>query len=612
MVRTVSVLFLALVLAAPNAVLSAEPAVAHQQPRLKSVYAGVHSLNEFVAADSRGLVLVFLGTECPVARQYLPRLKELSAEYKPQCVAFLGIYSDVGVNLARMAQHAHDEDITFPVLQDIEHRLADALDVQRTPEVVVLDRKLEKKYQGAIDNQYAPHGRRPAASEEYLADALRSLVKGEPIARPNVPAAGCPIERSAPKRESRKLTYYKDIAPLVQRNCQKCHRQDGPGPFELITYDDVAYNTGKIREVVIDRRMPPWHANLNPQFGKLANDQRLQPEESDAIVDWIDGGAVAGDKADAPPPVRWPTPGAWSIGQPDYVYRIPEPFRVPKSGVLEYQFFRVPLNFDEDRWFRGVEVKPGNPEVVHHISLHLAPSSKDKQLNDLAAMIQLYGLRGERTRAINDFVPGDSYNAKIYPPDQAVRIPKHTDLIFEVHYTPNNRAAATDQSLVGFLWADQPPEHEVLTTIFRKSIGGFRVPPFDSHYRVEDTYYFDHDVEIYAIRPHFHYRGVSYRLELIQRDESTDEITKRTTILSVPIFDPFWQRTYELATPLRLPAGAELAATAVFDNSKLNPNNPDPSAEVTWGQQTKTDEMFSTRFKYRTLPKSKVASGAED
>ena len=610
--RFVPVLTLALVATMLQVASPGDFAAPSKQPRLKSIYSGIHAVSDFVGADSRGVVLIFLGTECPVARQYLPRLKELHAEYRTQGVQFVGIYSDVGVTVFRMAQHAHDEDIPFPVLQDVDHRLADSLDVQRTPEVVILDQRLEKKYQGAIDDQYSPHGRRPTATAEYLAAALQSLVKGEPIERPYVPAAGCPIERTAPQRSPRGLTYYKDVAPLVQQHCQECHRKGGPGPFELISFNDVALNCEKIREVVIDRRMPPWHGLLNPEFGKLANDTRLAAEEIETLVDWIDGGAIAGDKSDAPPPVRWPPAGAWAIGKPDFVYRIPEPFRVPKTGTLEYQFFRVRLDLEQDRWFRGVEVKPGNPEVVHHISLHLAPSVSDTRYDGLAVMAQLYGLNGERARVINDFVPGDSYNAKVYPPDQAVRIPGHTDLIFEVHYTPNNRAATTDQSMVGFQWSDQPPQHEVLTTVFRKPIGGFRVPPFEPHFRVEDTYYFEHDVEIDGIRPHFHYRGKSFRLELIDRNPDTDEIVQRHTILSVPVFDPFWQRTYELATPLRVPAGAELLATAHYDNSKLNPNNPDPSAEVTWGQQTKTDEMFSTRFKFRTVDGPQVAGSARE
>ncbi len=589
---------------------------ASKSPRLKTIYSSVVTLDQFVkgptngGVQSRGVALVFLGTECPVARQCLPRLKELHVEYKSQGIQFLAIYSDIGVNVFKMATHAHDEDIPFPVLQDVDHRLADSLSVECTPEVVLLDRNLEKKYQGAIDNQYSRHGRRAEPTEHYLHDALAALVKGEPIARPHVPVSGCPIERSAPQRAARELTYYKDVAPIVQKNCQVCHRRGGPGPFELITYDDAAYNGEKIREVVRDRRMPPWHGNLNPKYGALLNDKRLAEEDVQTFIDWIDGGCAKGDKKDAPEAIKWPAPGDWQIGKPDFVYKMPEPFRVPKTGFLEYQFFRVRLDDDKDRWFRAVEVKPGNPEVVHHISLHLAPSQADKRYDGLATMAVLYGFNGERARVINDFVPGDTYNAKTYPPDQAVLIPKHHDLIFEVHYTPNGKAAATDQSLVAFQWASEPPQHEVLTTVFRVPIGGFRIPPYEPHFWFEDTYYFQHDVEIDAIRPHFHVRGKSFRLERIQRDPKTDEIIERHTIMSVPIFDPAWQRTYELSQPLLLSAGAELIATGHFDNSELNPNNPDPSKEITWAQQTTTGEMFSTRFKFRRAATTAVRDNA--
>ena len=576
-------------------------AEASKRPYLKTIYSSPYDLKKFVAAlDARGVVLVFLGTECPVARQYVPRLAELYQEFRSQGVQFVGIYSDVGMNVARMAVHAHDEDIPFPVLQDVDHRLADLLAANFTPEVVLLDRQCEKVYQGAIDDQYSRHGRRAGATEHYLRDALTALVQGLPVNRAAVPVSGCPIERQAPRRAPRDLTFYRDVAGIIQENCQTCHRKQGPGPFELVTYSDVAYNAEKIREVVADRRMPPWHGNLNPEFGKLANDQRLSDDELETILQWIDSGAPEGNKADAPPPKQWPPHDAWAIGQPDFVYRIPRPFRVPKSGDLEYQFFRVKLDFPEDRWFRAVEVKPGDPEVVHHISLHLAPSVSDKRYDGLAAMAMLYGLNGELGRLINDFIPGDTYNAKTYPPEQAVLIPKHTDLIFEVHYTPSGRAATTDQSMVAFRWAQSPPEQEVLTTVFRKPIGGFRIPPHEPHFKMEDTYYFEHDVLIDAIRPHFHLRGKSFRVEMIERDPDTDEIQSRRTIVSVPVFDQGWQRTYELATPLFLKAGTELIATGHFDNSALNPNNPDPTQEVLWGQQT-TDEMFSTRFKYRIV-----------
>lgn len=569
-----------------------------QQPQLKSIYSTVHSLDQFTKKSPHGLALVFLGTKCPVARQYVPRLRQLAAEFQSQGVQFLGVYADAGINVMSMAAHAHDEDISFPVVLDTDHKLADILEVSTTPEAVVLNGKLERHYQGAIDNQFARHGRRLAASENYLQDALMSLVRGQSAPTSFVPASGCPLERQAPAGGDSRLTFHKDIAPLVQKRCQACHREGGVAPFELLSFSDVAYNAEKIREVVSDRRMPPWHADLSRKFGHLKNDQRLTEDELATLVSWIDAGAPEGNRAHSPPPVHWPAAGDWEIGKPDFVYRMPQPFLVPKSGALEYQFFRVKLDFSDDRWFRAVEIKPGNAEVVHHITLHLAPSLEDKPIGGLTTMALLYGLNGERAHLINDFLPGDAYNAVTYPPEQAVRIPKHMDLIFEVHYTPNNRSAVPDQSMVGFRWADVPPEKEVQTIVFRKPIGGFRIPPRDHHHRMEDSYYFKHDVDIDAIRPHFHWRGKSYRLEMIERDPQTDEVVSRQTILSIPVFDQAWQRTYELAQPLRIRAGVELLATGHFDNSAINPNNPNPDAEVHWGQQS-SDEMFSTRFKYR-------------
>jgi hypothetical protein len=572
------------------------------KPMLKSIYAGVHSLSDFQTPDTKATVLIFLGLECPVSKQYIPRLQSLHNEFRSQHIQFLALFPDAGVDLFRMATFGHDNDIPFPVLQDYEHRLADVLEVTVVPEVVVLDAKMEKRYQGAIDDQFKKRGRLPTPTRPYLKNAITQLLAGQEIEVPTSTASGCPVERNSPMPATKGHTYHKDIAPLVQKNCQPCHRPQGVAPFQLLTYDDVSDNVEKIKEVISERRMPPWHGILNSQFGQLRNDKRLSEEEINKMLGWIDEGAPPGNPQDEPPPIRWPDPTEWAIGKPDYVYKI-EPFRVPKTGVLDYQFFRVKLDLPEDRWFQAVEVRPGSPDVVHHIVLHIVPAG-DRKFTGFAGMAALYGVNAERARLINDYIPGDTYNAKTYPADQAVRIPKNTDLIYEIHYTPNNRAETTDQSMVAFKWAPQPPREEVMATVFRKPIGRFRIPAHHSHYRIEDTYFFPHDVELDAVRPHFHLRGKSYRLEMIERNPKTDEIEKRTTILSVPIYDPNWQRSYELATPLRIPAGTELLATGYFDNSDLNPNNPDPSAVVEWGQQI-NDEMFSTRFKYRVVEGSR-------
>lgn len=590
------ILFLAVcgsLLAAPIFPTAAEASGAE----LKSIYSTSHQISAFQQPKTRAICLVFVTTSCPVAQRYLPRLRDLHETFRKQGVQILAIYCGSGIDVWSMAQHAHDEDLPFPALLDVQQRLACKLGVGRTPEVVLLDSKLKTVYQGAIDNQFSVRGQIAEPTRHYLRDAIERVLAGKPVDLQHMPVSGCPIETAPPPKVSDSVTYYRDIAPIVQARCQACHREGGPGPFELKTYEDAYDNSEKIREVILDRRMPPWHGVINPKFGELINDKRLSDDELRTFVGWINEGAPEGNRADAPKPVRWPDVNTWSIDKPDYVYQMPQPFRVPKNGVLDYQFFRVKLNLSEDHWIRAVEVRPGNTEVVHHIALHLVKAG-DERFEGFAGMVKLYGFSSDQAQLINDYVPGDSYNAKTYPPTEAVRIPRNSDLVFEVHYSPNNRTAVSDRSVAAFRWADKPPREEVHTKVFRKPIGGFRIPPHEHHYKMEDSYYFEDDVWIDAIRPHFHVRGKSFRLEIVKRNEETGNIEERETVMAVPVWDASWQRTYELKTPLKVLAGTELLATGHWDNSALNPNNPDPSVTVEWGQQNR-DEMFSTRFKYR-------------
>lgn len=567
-----------------------------ERPRLKSIYSVEHELSELKDKDTKAIVFVFLDVDCPVALQYVPTLLELHKQYAQQGVAFFGIYPNARVNVLKMAAHAHDQDLPFPVFQDRGQKLAKMIEVSVTPEVAVVDANWNLVYQGAIDNQFKKGGRIANPTEFHLRDALESLLHGQPIANPYMRASGCPLEQHSTPVSSEKLTYYRDIAPILQTKCQGCHRPGGVGPFALMTYEDAYLSAARISEVVEERRMPPWHGFLAPEYGKLKNPQDLTEAQITAILSWVEQGADAGDPKDAPAARKFPHPDDWEIGDPDFTYKI-KPFTVPKSGIIDYQFFRVSLRFAEDRWFNAVQVKPGNEKVVHHIGLHIVPAS-DKEFQGFGGMAALYGFTTEGAVLINDYVPGDTYNAVIYPQGQAVKIPKNSDLIFEIHYTTTNKSAEVDQSMVGFKWAQEPPTEEVFTKVFRKPIGRFRIPPRENHFRMEDSYYFEKDVLIDAIRPHFHYRGKSYRVELVERDPNTDEILTRKTLLTVPIFDEGWQRTYELETPLLLKAGTEIIATGIFDNSRFNPRNPDPNETVLWGQQT-NDEMFSTRFKYR-------------
>jgi mono/diheme cytochrome c family protein len=574
-----------------------------ERPRLKSIYSVEHELSELKSQGTEALVFVFLDEDCPVAQQYVETLLELHKKYDARGIRFFGVYPNARTTVLSMAAHAHDQDFPFPVFLDRQQKLARLLEVSVTPEVVVVGANWEVVYQGAIDNQFKKGGRISTATQFYLRDALDAVLAHQAPPEKYIRASGCPLEQLEKHVSAQKLTYHKDIEPIVQKNCQGCHRPGGVGPFSLLTFDDAYLSAERILEVVEERRMPPWHGYLNPEFGKLKNAKNLSEEEIAKIVDWVEQGAEQGDAKDAPAPRKFPDKNAWEIGTPDFVYKI-KPFTVPKSGILDYQFFRVPMRFAEDRWFNAVQVKPGNDKVVHHIGLHIVPAS-DKQFSGFGGMTALYGFTTEGAVLINDYVPGDTYNAVIYPDGQAVKIPKNSDLIFEIHYTTTGKKPEVDQSMVGFKWAKEPPQEEVFTKVFRKPIGRFKIPPHVAHYRMEDSYYFKHDVLLDAVRPHFHYRGKSYRVELIERDPATDEITSRKTLLTVPVFDEGWQRTYELETPLLVKAGTEIVAVGHYDNSRFNPRNPNPDEVVEWGQQT-NNEMFSTRFKYR-LP----GAGAE-
>ncbi len=585
------------------------PSGSAHRPLLKSIYAGCYQVEDFFDQQTKAVAFVFISHTCPVAQQYLPRLNEMYRSLYADGIRFIGVYSNSRVDLQIMARHAQDADIQFPVMLDYEHRLADLLDVQVIPEVVVLDASQSRRYQGAIDNQFKKRGRNRVASEHYLADALQAIITDMPVERGFAAPSGCRVERNPRPLPQHEITYHRDIAPLMQKNCQSCHRPGEVAPFELLTYEDAYYNAETIAEVVEERRMPPWHAYLNPKFGQLNHDARLSEKEISTIMAWVRAGAPEGDPQDAPPPITWPDTKAWTIGRPDFEYKIPKPFPIPKTGVLDYQFWRVPMDFPEERWVQAVEVKPGNPEVVHHITMHLVKSS-DKNYSTLAGMLELYGFDNQGAVMVGDYVPGDPYRAQVFGPGRALRMPAGSDLIFELHYTPNNREATTDQSMVGIRWSDQPPVDEIESRVFRKPVGRFEIPPHEYHYRMEDSYYFDHDVEIDAIRAHFHLRGKSYRLEIVHRDETTGEVTDRETVFSIPVWDLDWQRTYELATPLRVEAGTELVAVGHFDNSRWNPNNPDPDATVYWGQQT-ADEMFNTRFIVRRAPEVTGEAGEQ-
>jgi hypothetical protein len=359
-------------------------------------------------------------------------------------------------------------------------------------------------------------------------------------------------------------TFYRDVLPILQNRCQECHRVGEIAPMPLVTYRETRPWAKAIREATRTRKMPPWFAD--PCCGKFANDRSLTAAEIDTLGAWASTGAAEGDANDAPKARGWPR--EWNLGTPDQVVEMPRAFEVPAKGAVEYQYFAAPTGFTEDRWVQGVEVRPSNRAVVHHVVVYIREPGST--------------WTGGPTKSdiLTVYAPGSSPD--VWPEGMAKRVKAGSDLVFEIHYTPNGKAT-TDRERVGLVFAKTRPEKAVLT--LQMGNDTFEIPPGERDYRVRVGGTLPNDALLLGFFPHMHLRGKAFEYTRIG-DNGLPE-----TLLKVNHYDFYWQTTYRLATPLALKKGTRLEWTAWFDNSANNPRNPDPSAEVRYGQQS-WDEMM--------------------
>jgi hypothetical protein len=407
------------------------------------------------------------------------------------------------------------------------------------------------------------------------------------------------------------VTFSRDVAPILYKHCATCHRPGEIAPMSLLTYEDVRPWAKSIRDKVSEGAMPPWHAD--PAHGRFQNDRRLAPQEREVLVRWAAGGAAKGDLKDLPPLPRFPA--GWTIGEPDAVVSLPSPFAVPDDGEVPYQYVEVPTGFNEDRWIQALEVRPGNRSVVHHVLVFCRepnPAPRELAFRTLVpdgpaastpAPTPDPNARptvtpGRRGPLLATTAPG--MNATVFPAGAAMLIKAGSVLTFQIHYTTNGEATS-DKSSIGFVFAKRPPEVEVRASAFTN--GRLVIPAGAPDHAVEAGVSFNYDVTLYSIFPHTHVRGKSWEYKVTYPDGRTE------TVLSVPRYDFNWQTDYVFEKPLRLPQGAVLKAVARYDNSSKNPSNPDPKAEVRWGEQT-WEEMQYTGLNYSIDKKPAPATTA--
>jgi mono/diheme cytochrome c family protein len=362
------------------------------------------------------------------------------------------------------------------------------------------------------------------------------------------------------------LSFNKDVAPIFYKNCITCHRAGEIAPMSLTTYKEARPWAKAIREKVLTREMPPWHPD--PKYGEWANDRRMTQKEIDTIVSWVDGGAREGDAKDLPPMPKFAS--GWQTGTPDVVFHMPVDYTVPAEGSVPYQYFTVPTNFTEDRYIEAMEARAGNLSVVHHIVIYVRePNARRPKKLDIGS-----GLLGALSPGQTPFIA---------QPGTAKLIKAGSQLVFQMHYTPNGKETK-DRSYVGLRFARGPVERAMTTTAAFDM--KFSIPAGAANHEVKAVYEFEQDSHIWSFMPHMHLRGKDITYRAIYPDGRSE------ILLSIPRYNFNWQVYYYPVKPLAMPKGTRIEAVAHYDNSANNPRNPDPTKEVRFGEQT-WDEMMN-------------------
>jgi len=533
-----------------------------------------------LAAPPKGATaLVFYSTECPISNSYSPTLSTLVDSFPAKSVKWLGVCVDPDLSDSEVKAHASDFGLKFPVVRDRQGSFARKVGAKVTPEAFVIDAEGKIRYHGRIDDQFAARRQRnanPSGSE--LKDALTAVLSGKEVVTPYVEAVGCPLPE-VPVAAARP-TYSKDVAPILQKNCQECHRPRQVGPFALETYDQARKRAADISAVVEDRVMPPWKAA--PHVGVKFRDARtLSNPEIATLVAWAEADAPEGNPADLPPPPKFPDD--WQLGTPDLIVDMGTDFAVPASGDDIYRCFVVPTKLDKDQYVSAVEFRPGNRLVVHHILAYVDTSGKARERDqaDPGPGYTCFGGPGDPIHGgLGGWAPG---NLPHQLDDGIGRsLPRQSDVIIQVHYHPRGKPE-TDRSRIGLHFARKPVKQTLHWGVVINP--GLELPPGQSNIEVKADWEVPVDVTAYSVAPHMHLLGRDMLISVKFPDGRVQDLIK------IDDWDFNWQYTYHFDKPLDVPKGSQIYLVAHYDNSASNPRNPNkPPRLVKWGEAT-TDEM---------------------
>jgi hypothetical protein len=533
--------------------------------------------------DHKAIALLVQGNDSKAAVAAVPAFKQAAAKYKEQIKFFMiNPRGETSTDTRAAVQKQVEQYATdIPVLMDDTQIVSESLGVEKLGEVFLLDPK-----------SFAVLYRGPAA--KYFDKAIDAVIAGQTVKKSQARVSGEKVAYvSKPTHSKQAISYSKEVAPILANNCARCHRDGGVAPFAMNSYAIVKGFAPMIREVVRTKRMPP--GQIDPHIGHFKETYTLTAAETQTLVHWIEAGAPKDDGVDPLTQLKWPAT-KWALGEPDLIVKVP-PQKIPATGVLDYIRVVVPIEgLDRDRWVRASQYVAGDRTVLHHTLNALVPPGTQNGRAFLSA--------GDPNAArITAYIPGAQ--PQIEPPNTGGLLKKGSSLALQLHYTTNGKAT-TDASEIG-LWFypdDQQPAERMsgeCACIFTRT--WIPIPPYAADHEMQQTITVPKDAYIYSMLPHMHFRGKRMRFYVEYPDGKKEEL------LNIAHYNYNWQLDYQLAEPLRVPAGTKIRAVAAFDNSVQNKANPDPSRKVPWGQQSWDEMMFgAVTYKFVDQSGAKLSS----
>ncbi len=565
----------------------------------------LHRLGE--TDECRAVVLVFLGTECPIANSMIPRLNQLADECRQQHVEFCGVLSSPSLTHRAAVEHSREFSISFPMLFDVSGELRARLGATHSPHAFILTPFGRVLYRGAVDDQFvsAAGRRRDEPRTHWLRDSIRAVINRQPITQSETEPIGCLLQPFSPRPQP---TFEREIAPLVFTQCANCHQSGAVAPFALTSYDDLRRHAAQAKIMVTFRQMPPWRPTR--EFGHFRNELCLSTREIALFEQWIADGMPRGDVAhhwDIPdwtalteehaasrsstnssvaPSVASDsraTATNWQLGKPDLVLKVPESFSVPAASPDIYQYFVIPTGLTEDRLISAIEYRSNNARVVHHASFRFDDAGNAQRLDDAQPGLgyRRFGGWGFETGGT---LGGWAFGLapQRFPRGLGRPITAGSDFVLQTHYHPTGKPES-EQAEIGIHFAPTGSTQHIGELIIADQ--RLRIPANDERFVHRTSYELPVAVTAYSILPHTHLLGRQTKAVAVLPDGAIEPL------ILIEDWRFNWQNQYFFKQPRHWPAGTRIEFEVVFDNSASNPLNPHAVPQwVHWGEET-TQEM---------------------